>query len=50
MTNWGLLSAARIAAARGEHETLLGRSDALGQARTLEALYASAAPGQTASL
>lgn len=38
------------AAARGEHEPLLSRADALGQARTLEALYASAASGQTVTL
>jgi len=33
------------AAIRGEAEPLLGREDALGQARTIEALYASAAAG-----
>jgi predicted dehydrogenase len=38
------------AAARGEHEPLLGRADALGQARTIEALYASAAAGSFVSL
>jgi len=38
------------AAARGEREPLLGRDDALGQARTLEALYASARSGQTVAL
>jgi xylose dehydrogenase (NAD/NADP) len=38
------------AAARGEHEPLLGRADALGQARAIEALYASARSGQTITL
>ncbi|HWD70112.1 MAG TPA: Gfo/Idh/MocA family oxidoreductase [Solirubrobacteraceae bacterium] len=38
------------AAARGEHSPLLGRADALGQARTLEALYASAASGSSVTL
>jgi xylose dehydrogenase (NAD/NADP) len=38
------------AAARGEHPSLLGRADALGQARTLEALYASAESGQSVTL
>jgi D-xylose 1-dehydrogenase (NADP+, D-xylono-1,5-lactone-forming) len=38
------------AAVRGEHEPLLGRADALGQARTMEALYASAAAGSSISL
>jgi D-xylose 1-dehydrogenase (NADP+, D-xylono-1,5-lactone-forming) len=38
------------AAARGEHPPLLGRADALGQARTLEALYASAESGQSVTL
>jgi predicted dehydrogenase len=38
------------AAARGEHEPLLGRADALGQARTLEALYAAADSGQAVTL
>ena len=33
------------AAIRGEREPLLGRADALGQARTIEALYRSAADG-----
>ena len=32
-------------AIRGEAEPLLGRADAVGNARTLEALYASAASG-----
>ncbi|MEX2211903.1 MAG: Gfo/Idh/MocA family oxidoreductase [Gaiellaceae bacterium] len=32
------------AAARGEREPLLGREDALGQARVLDALYGSASP------
>ena len=38
------------AAARGEREPLLGRADALGQARAIEALYASARSGQTVAL
>jgi predicted dehydrogenase len=38
------------AAARGERAPLLGRGDALGQARTLEALYASAASGSSVTL
>jgi xylose dehydrogenase (NAD/NADP) len=37
-------------AIRGEDELLLGRADALGQARTLEALHASATGGQRVSL
>lgn len=35
------------AAARGEREPLLGLADALGQARAIEALYASAGSGRT---
>jgi xylose dehydrogenase (NAD/NADP) len=38
------------AAARGEREPLLGRADALGQARALAALYASAAAGSSVTL
>ena len=38
------------AAVRGERQPLLGRADALGQARTIEALYASAAAGSSVSL
>jgi xylose dehydrogenase (NAD/NADP) len=38
------------AAIRGEAEPLLGRADALGQARTIEALYRSAASGAAVSL
>lgn len=38
------------AAARGEAEPLLGRADALGQARTIEALYCSAEEGRAVSL
>ncbi len=38
------------AAARGEHDPLLGRADASGQARTLEALYAAARSGQTVTV
>jgi predicted dehydrogenase len=34
------------AAIRGEREPLLGRADALGQARAIEALYRSAAEGR----
>ncbi|MDE3134671.1 MAG: Gfo/Idh/MocA family oxidoreductase [Acidobacteriota bacterium] len=38
------------AAARGERVPLLGRADALGQARAIEALYAAAASGSSVSL
>ncbi|MDE3130223.1 MAG: Gfo/Idh/MocA family oxidoreductase [Acidobacteriota bacterium] len=38
------------AAIRGEREPRLGRADALGQARTLQALYASAAAGRAIAL
>jgi predicted dehydrogenase len=38
------------AAVRGEAEPLLGRDDAVAQARTLEALYASAAAGAPVTL
>jgi D-xylose 1-dehydrogenase (NADP+, D-xylono-1,5-lactone-forming) len=38
------------AAIRGEATPLLGRDDALGQARTIEALYRAADTGQTVSL
>ena len=38
------------AAIRGEAQLLLGREDAVGQARTIEALYQSADTGQTVSL
>jgi predicted dehydrogenase len=38
------------AAAAGEHPPLLGREDALGQARTIAALYESAASGREVSL
>jgi predicted dehydrogenase len=37
-------------AIRGEGELLLGREDALGQARALEALFTSAASGSTVAL
>jgi xylose dehydrogenase (NAD/NADP) len=37
-------------AIRGEHEPLLGRADALGQARTIAALYAAADAGSSISL
>jgi predicted dehydrogenase len=38
------------AAIRGEAELLLGRDDAVGQARTIEALYKAADSGQTVAL
>ena len=38
------------AAIRGRAEPLLGRADAIGQARTIEALYESAETGRTVSL
>ena len=38
------------AAIRGEAPLLLGRADAVGQARTIEALYQAADTGQTVSL
>jgi predicted dehydrogenase len=38
------------AAVRGEAEPLLGRADAVGQARVIEALYRSAASGAAVSL
>ena len=38
------------AAARGQAEPLLGRADAVGQVRVIEALYRSAASGAAASL
>jgi xylose dehydrogenase (NAD/NADP) len=38
------------AAIRGEADLLLGRADAVGQARALEALHRSAATGDVASL
>ena len=38
------------AAAAGESEPLLGRADALGQARTIEALYRSAEAGAPVTL
>ncbi len=38
------------AAVRGEREPLLGRDDALGQARAIDALYRSAASGEGAAL
>ncbi len=37
-------------AIRGEAEPLLGRDDALGQARAIDALYRSAASGAAVSL
>jgi predicted dehydrogenase len=38
------------AAIRGEAPALLGREDAVGQARAIEALYRSAESGQMVSL
>jgi len=38
------------AAIRGEAPPLLGRDDALGQARAIEALYAAAERGETVEL
>jgi D-xylose 1-dehydrogenase (NADP+, D-xylono-1,5-lactone-forming) len=38
------------AAVRGEAEPLLGRADALGQARTIDALYRAAAEGRTVAV
>ena len=38
------------AAVAGEREPLLGRADALGQARTIEALYRSAESGEAVTL
>ncbi|MBA3375152.1 MAG: hypothetical protein H0U00_04965 [Actinobacteria bacterium] len=38
------------ASARGEREPLLGRDDALGQARTIAALYSSAETGTAVAL
>ncbi len=48
--SYALQVADLCAAVRGEHEPLLGLEDALGQARTIEALYASADSGQTVLL
>jgi len=46
-----MLEAENLSAAiRGEQELLLGRDDALGQARTIEALYRAADTGQVVSL
>jgi hypothetical protein len=38
------------AAIRGERAPRLGRADALGQARTIEALYRAAGTGQSVTL
>ena len=38
------------AAAAGERESLLGRADALAQARTIDALYRSAEAGEPVTL
>jgi D-xylose 1-dehydrogenase (NADP+, D-xylono-1,5-lactone-forming) len=46
-----MLEAANFSAAiRGEAEPLLGREDALGQARVIEALYLAAASGESVAL
>ncbi len=46
-----LLEAENLSAAiRGQAEPLLGRSDAVGQARTIEALYEAAEGGRTVTL
>ena len=50
LDSYALQVADLSAAARGERQPLLGRADALGQARTIEALYASAAAGSSVSL
>ena len=39
-----------VAAVRGERQSLLGRADALGQARTIDALYRSAEAGEAVRL
>jgi predicted dehydrogenase len=48
--SYGLEAANLSAAIRGEQEPLLGRDDALGQARAIEALYQAADTGQTVTL
>jgi predicted dehydrogenase len=50
LDSYALQVADLSAAARGEGQPLLGRADALGQARAIEALYASAAAGSSVSL
>jgi xylose dehydrogenase (NAD/NADP) len=48
--SYGLEAANFSAAIRGEAKPLLGRSDATGQARTIEALYEAAEAGQTVAV
>ena len=48
--SYGLEAENFSAAIRGETKPLLGRRDAIGQARTIEALYRSAETGQAVSL
>jgi predicted dehydrogenase len=48
--SYGLEAENMSAAIRGEAEPLLGRADAVGQARTIEALYAAAASGGAVTL
>ena len=48
--SYGLEIADLSAAVHGEHAPLLGRADAVGQARTIGALYAAAASGETVTL
>jgi len=48
--SYGLEAANMSAAIRGEAPLLLGREDALGQARAIEALYAAADDGRTVTL
>jgi predicted dehydrogenase len=48
--SYGLEAGNLSAAIRGEAQPLLGRDDAVGQARAIEALYAAADSGQTVTL
>ena len=48
--SYGLEADNFSAAIRGEAQPLLGREDAVGQARAIEALYAAADGGQTVTL
>jgi predicted dehydrogenase len=48
--SYGLEAANMSAAIRGEQPLLLGREDALGQARTIDALYRAADTGRTVEL
>ena len=51
MVNSYLLEAENMSAAiRGEASPLLGRADAYGQARAIEALYEAADTGRTVAL